>query len=77
MATSIPIEKVMAKFGGRPAAAAALGITPQAIQKWMDKGRVPFDRVLQVERLTGIPRHELRPDLKDWFGSAPSDGEAA
>lgn len=24
---------------------------------------IPADRVPEVERITGIPRHELRPDL--------------
>lgn len=37
-----------------------LGITPGAIYQWR---RVPAERVIQVERLTGISRHELRPDL--------------
>ncbi|HLH95053.1 MAG TPA: YdaS family helix-turn-helix protein [Xanthobacteraceae bacterium] len=35
-------------------------ISPQAISQWR---RVPSGRVLEVERLTGVPRHELRPDL--------------
>ena len=40
----------------------ALGgeITPQAIGQWR---HVPAERVLQVERVTGVPRHRLRPDL--------------
>lgn len=32
------------------------------ISKW-EKRRVPAERVLEVERKTGIPRHRLRPDL--------------
>jgi len=40
--------------------ATALGITPGAISQW---DRVPAERVLDVERITGIPRHALRPDL--------------
>lgn len=32
------------------------------ISKW-EKRRVPAERVLDVERQTGIPRHRLRPDL--------------
>jgi DNA-binding transcriptional regulator YdaS (Cro superfamily) len=40
--------------------AAALGITPGAVSQW---DAVPPERVLDVERITGIPRHELRPDL--------------
>jgi DNA-binding transcriptional regulator YdaS (Cro superfamily) len=35
-------------------------ITPQAISQWK---HVPSLRVIEVERLSGIPRHELRPDI--------------
>ena len=62
-----PVAKVIEKLGGRRAAAAAIGIKPQAIQKWVKRERVPIDRVAQVEGLTGIPRHVLRPDI---FGEA-------
>ncbi|PDT74139.1 Cro/CI family transcriptional regulator [Bradyrhizobium sp. C9] len=46
--------------GTGDALAAGLAITPQAISQWK---RVPLRRVLEVERLTGIPRHIQRPDL--------------
>jgi DNA-binding transcriptional regulator YdaS (Cro superfamily) len=47
--------------GGNSGLALALtGITPQAISQW---NRVPAERVLDVERITGVPRHELRPDI--------------
>lgn len=36
------------------------GITPQAIAQWK---HVPAERVLDVEKATGVPRHRLRPDL--------------
>lgn len=32
------------------------------ISKW-ENGRIPAERVLDVERITGIPRHRLRPDI--------------
>lgn len=35
-------------------------ITPQAVAQWK---QVPAERVLKVERVTGVPRHRLRPDL--------------
>ena len=37
-----------------------LGISVQAIYKWEV---VPLNRVKDVERITGIPREELRPDF--------------
>lgn len=41
------------------------GITPQAVSQW---SKVPPARVLDVERITGVSRHDLRPDL---YGPAP------
>lgn len=37
-----------------------LGITHGAISQWRE---VPPLRVIDVERITGISRHELRPDM--------------
>jgi DNA-binding transcriptional regulator YdaS (Cro superfamily) len=37
-----------------------LGIRCQAISQW---DRVPFGRILDIERVTGVPREQLRPDL--------------
>jgi len=42
------------------ALAAALGVSYQAVHKWR---RVPAHRVLEIERLRGISRTTLRPDL--------------
>lgn len=46
--------------GRRGLLAGALSITPGALSQWK---QVPAKRVLFVERITGIPRHELRPDI--------------
>ena len=40
--------------------AKALGISKQAVFHWE---RVPEKHVIDVEEITGIPRHVLRPDL--------------
>lgn len=40
--------------------AAALGISKQAVSQWT---RVPAERVRDVETVSGIPAHRLRPDL--------------
>lgn len=40
-----------------------LKVTRQAITLWKSRGRIPAERVLAVERLTGVPRTMLRPDL--------------
>lgn len=57
------IQQAIEKAGGQSALARALRITPQAVQKWADRGRVPAERVLEIEGLTGVPRSDLRPDL--------------
>lgn len=46
--------------GRRLALANALNVSPGAISQWE---RVPAERVLDVERLTKVSRHDLRPDL--------------
>lgn len=37
-----------------------LNISKAAVSMWK---RVPADKVVAVERFTGIPRHTLRPDV--------------
>lgn len=46
--------------GGPGALGAELGIRGQAISQWR---QAPVTRVLEIERLTGISRHKLRPDI--------------
>jgi DNA-binding transcriptional regulator YdaS (Cro superfamily) len=54
------LAAVIEKAGGPTRIGAALKITGQAVSQWR---RVPAERVLDVERLTGVLRHDLRPDL--------------
>lgn len=49
-----------ANWGSQRRLAAALGITPHAFHRWT---QVPAERVLAIERYTGISRHDLRPDI--------------
>lgn len=49
-----------AERGRQAELASALDITHSAISQW---SRVPSDRVLAVEKATGIDRRALRPDL--------------
>jgi len=39
-----------------------VNVCRQAVSKWLKRG-VPPTRVIAVERITGIPRHVLRPDI--------------
>ncbi|AZO78823.1 MULTISPECIES: Cro/CI family transcriptional regulator [unclassified Bosea (in: a-proteobacteria)] len=54
------LERAIGAAGGVRALARAVGVSQPAISSWK---RVPADRVLSVETLTGISRSELRPDL--------------
>ena len=40
-----------------------IGVSQPAIARWIERGRVPAERVLTVSRITGIPASELRPDI--------------
>jgi DNA-binding transcriptional regulator YdaS (Cro superfamily) len=53
-------EEAIRAAGGGAALGKALKLNRQAIYQW---SRVPPEHVHTVERLTGIPRHKLRPDL--------------
>lgn len=64
------LEKAKRIAGGTAKLAAWLSISSQAVSQWE---RVPVERVLEVERLTGVPRYELRPDIYP----APQPEEAA
>lgn len=49
-------------------AASRLGVDRKTVLRWeQGKIRIPEDRLLEVERITGISRHELRPDLSRIF----------
>lgn len=55
------LEQAKRKAGGSSALARLLGnITSQAVSQWR---KVPVSRVLDVERVTGVSRHDLRPDV--------------
>lgn len=52
-------------FGGsRARFAAQLGLSGEAVRKW-ERTRVPAERCVEIERLTGgaVTRRDLRPDL--------------
>lgn len=43
-------------------------VNRSTILRW-ETGDVPVERVHEIERVTGISRHDLRPDI---FGPAPA-----
>lgn len=54
------LARAIQSAGGCAKLAEALGVTRGAIYLWK---RVPAERVIPVERATGVPRQQLRPDL--------------
>lgn len=70
-AAASSLRRAITGAGGPVVLARAMGgITSQAIGQWFI---CPPRRVLLVERLTGVPRHELRPDLYPPPADAPSE----
>lgn len=62
-------ERAVAQVGVR-SLSVEFGISTQAIHNWLLRGWIPAERCLQVERLTGVSRYELRPDV---YGERPRD----
>ena len=48
------------QLGGEGRLARRLGISRQAVHQWK---RCPKRKVLEVEGLSGVSRHKLRPDI--------------
>jgi DNA-binding transcriptional regulator YdaS (Cro superfamily) len=58
----IGLNKAIKAAGSVSALARKLNIKRQAVAQWE---AIPLDRVVAVEKATGISRQELRPDLWD------------
>lgn len=54
------LQKAIDAAGGIGALARGLGIKQPSVSSW---AKVPSDRVLAIEALTGVSREDLRPDL--------------
>lgn len=55
-----PLQRAIEAAGGPKTVGRAFDITPEAVYQWE---RCPVPRVLELERISGVPRHELRPDI--------------
>lgn len=56
-----PLNLVIAAVGSKAALAKQLQVTRGAVTHW--KTRIPISRVVEIERITGISRTILRPDV--------------
>lgn len=52
-----------ARHGNQVRLAEAVGVSRQAVSRWLQAGQVGADYVLTVERCTGIHRHFLNPRI--------------
>lgn len=66
------VEKLKARGIKLVEVAGAAGVDKSTVTRWLQH-RIPAERVLDVERITGVARHELRPDIYP----APQSDEAA
>lgn len=63
---SNPVLELVQKAGSQSALAERLGVSQQAISKWIRRGYVPTRRVLECEATFGVPRVRLLdPRLRD------------
>lgn len=65
------VDKAVRLAGNQTALARRLGLTPQAVQKWVDQGYVPSERCREVEDIfaCAVTRYELNPKV---FGDPPA-----
>lgn len=54
------LQAAIEACGNQSELARRLGVTHQAVQQWTV---IPLRNLLEVERVTGVPRKVLRPDL--------------
>lgn len=57
------LRKAILKAGNQTKLSEMMNESQQSISHWLNKGKVPAEQVLTIEKLTGVPRYELRPDI--------------
>jgi len=58
------LKAVRAAFPTEQAMADAFGVSQPTIWRWLNQSKqMPAAHVLTAERLTGVSRHDLRPDI--------------
>jgi DNA-binding transcriptional regulator YdaS (Cro superfamily) len=58
------LQKIDNKFENQTALAIAVGVKQPVVSRWLSgKDDIPPLRATQIEKLTGIPREEIRPDV--------------
>lgn len=63
------VDEAVRRVGSKGRVAKRLGISRQAVDQWE---KVPAERVLALESISGVSRYQLRPDI---YGPGPSEAE--
>lgn len=58
------VQRAIEEAGSQQALAEALGVEQPAIYYWLYT-TCPPERAIQIEKLYGVPRREIRPDIFD------------
>ena len=69
------VTMIIKKLGGVGKLANALNVKRQMVQQWRNAGKFPTKKLREFEELTGIPRHELAPDLFEGYVRVESKTE--
>jgi len=66
MAHTNYIQIALAAAGSQARLSQALGVSQQAVSKWLQRGWAPAERAAEIEFLYGVPRRKLmNPRLVD------------
>ena len=58
------LKKAIDLAGGQTQVAKKCNTTQQRVWNWINRDKkLPAEYVLTIEKLTGVSRHELRPDI--------------
>ena len=57
------LQKAISTMGGQVKLAEAIDTSQQNISNWLRTGKVAPNKVIKIEKVTGVSRHELRPDI--------------
>lgn len=57
------LKKAIEKAGGMTKLARKVGVTPQCVNGWVARKRVPPEQCVRIEAVTGVSRRQLRPDI--------------
>lgn len=63
MELTSPLARAVEKLGGQSATARALDVSQASVWYWLKNDKVSAEYTARLAELSGIPAHELRPDV--------------